>query len=75
MGWGSPILSSWCHGQALPYLGLGFLTSQGYSEDAKFPETSTLKKMKVDEGKETIVSPLLYASAFLSGKWVEVVQV
>ena len=33
------------------------------------------KKMKADEGEETIVSPLFYASAFLSGKWVEVVQV
>ena len=45
-GWGSPILSSWCHEQALPYLGLGFLTSQGYSKGATFLEASSEK----DEG-------------------------
>ncbi|KAG5209408.1 hypothetical protein JEQ12_016973 [Ovis aries] len=47
---------------------------EGYNEDDKFLEASTLKKMKVDEGDETVVSPLLYASAFLPGKWAEMVQ-
>ena len=44
---------------------------------AKVPHSwrQALKKMKVDEGEGTVVSPLLYASAFLPGKWAEVVQV
>lgn len=48
-----------------PYLWAWFPYLPGLQEDDKFLEASTLEKDEGGRGDETVVSPLLYASAFL----------
>lgn len=55
----------------MPAPGPGFLTFWGYCERAALLEANILKEVKTDKGEEVVSSPLLSASAFLSGQWVD----